>query len=841
METGLRSRGLRSIFKIKPGERRLALLLFSYFFLITAPYTIIKALRTTSFLVREGVGALPIAYLVTAVATGLVVLFHSKTQLRMSTRNLISSSLLFFALTGLIMHWVLQTDFGRRSAFISYLYWAWAGVLIVVLLTHFWMTINEIFNPRKAKRLVGFFNSGGILGGVLGGLLVGLLSEGRLGVWLMPLACLMLFGGILVVRSIFTVQRERPEVAPGSPAGREVAGGQRAGFRDSFDSVRKDKFLVLIAGIMAIGVIVSICIEFQFLTAADVHFDGRPSALQSFFGFFDPALTIFAFFLNFLMAGYFIKKLKMVRSLLLTPAVLLVCSLVILLTPFALLPGILIRGADESLAFSLNHPVREILYIPVAAHLRHKAKAFIDMFVNQFAKVAGAFVLLVFALLLNKEVKGLTPGFDRGLAKDLSWVIIAFLIPWALLAFKIGKEYLVTLRTNFRPLWDRAEKTLKEKLDVESAKLVFDTIDSRNFSSVLYALHLFDLLAQDKLSPETAKMIADKSWEVQAAALNDRLDAEGAGGFPEISGDAFTEAVLTEIPIILSSDDYQRAMKSYLEKVLSESPGAEIKKMELAKLIGLMDSDAPLADQLNRLIEDESPNVSCLALRSAARLKREDDIPAIIRKLDSFVTLEDAVSVLHKYGDAAVGALEGILHDGSKGTAIRMAAVEALTRIGTQKAVLVLTEELENGAGDLDEGVIDALDRVRSQNPDIQLSGGAAKRKTFALLKKYCQTYLDIQRQDPGKERAGLRRRYLESYFADIFKLLGLYYPQDDIRTVYQNIKTGTQNSMANAIEWLDNALKKDMRDALVAIVEDLDPAEKAKRFQKILKDVPVL
>jgi AAA family ATP:ADP antiporter len=842
METRPAPKTSRRLFNIKPGEGKLAFLLFAYFFLITAPYTMIKALRTTNFLVKEGVGALPVAYLLATIGTGFVVLFHSRTQLRLSIRAMIIASLVFFAASGLIIQWILQTDFGRRSAFVSYFYWVWASVLIVVLLTHFWMTINELFNPREARRLVGFLNSGGILGAVLGGSLVGLLSEGALGVWLMPLACLMLLGGVLVVRAIFNIRPEAPPATASPTRGGENPAESKVGFRDSFESVRKNRFLALIAGIVAIGVVVSICVEFQFLSAADMHFRGRPSALQSFFGFFDPALTIFAFFLNFLMAGHFIKKLKIVRSLLLTPAVLLACSAAILIGPFALLPGIIIRGADEGLAFSLNHPVREILYIPVATHLRHKAKAFIDMFVNQLAKVAGALVLLLFALLLNKKVEGLTPSFDQELAKNLSWVVIAFLVPWTLLGVKIGKEYLATLRENFRPVGDRAEIALKEKLDVESAKLVFDTIDSRNSSSVLYALHLFDLLARDKLTPELKSMIADKSWEVRAAALNDRFEAEGAGSLPGIPGDAFAEAILTEVPLIMSSEEYQRAMKVYLEKVLRERPGSEIKKMELAKAIGFMDPGTPLAAQLSRLIDDDSPRVSSLAIRSAARLKREDSIPAIVRKLANFSTLEDAVEALHRYGDSAVGALEGVLHDASVGISVRLAAVEVLARDGTQKAVSALTEELEGGTGDLDEGVIDALDRIRSENREIPLS--AARKKTFSLIKKYCQAYLDIQSQAPGEVGAGLRHhldRYLDICFADIFKLLGLYYPQSDIRTVYQNIKTGTRNSVAHAVEWLDNALKKDLKNALLPIVEDLDPTEKTRRFQKILKDVPDL
>jgi hypothetical protein len=314
--------------------------------------------------------------------------------------------------------------------------------------------------------------------------------------------------------------------------------------------------------------------SFRRLSAVDAHFI-RPKALQAFFGFFEPALTVFTFFLNFLMAGYFIRRLYMTRSLLLTPAVLLVCSLSVVLTPFFLLSGILIRVSDESMAFSLNHPVREILYIPVPAHLKHKAKAFIDIFVSHFAKVVGALVLFVFAFLLNKEIEGYTPVFDPELARYLSWVVIAFLIPWALIGLKIGKEYLDILKRNIRPLWSRAERDLTEKVDVEYAKLVFDTIDS--------------------------------------------------------------------------------------------------------------------------------------------------------------------------------------------------------------------------------------------------------------------------QCQEPGEKNARLRHhiaRYLEVYFADIFKLLGLYYPQKDIRMVYQNIRTGTRNSVAIATEWLDNVLKKDLKDVLLPIVEDLDSTEKTKRFQKILKNL---
>jgi AAA family ATP:ADP antiporter len=830
-----RSEALRHALSIQPGEGRTAFLFFLYSFLIAAPQTIIRTLRTTDFLVKLGVGALPVAYLLAAVASGLVVLLHTKTRFRASLRGLIASSLVFFGVTGLFLQWLLQTDSGRKSLVLPYFYWVWASVLIVMLLTHFWMTINEMFNPRQARRLIGFLNSGGILGGILGGCLVVVLTKANRGGWLMPLACLMLFVCSFVVSAVFKVR-------PGPSAASEAeSGGRGPGFRASFETVRRDRFLAHVAAIVFIGVIVSTCIEFQFFSAAEAHFVGRPRNLQAFLGMFDPSLTVFAFFLNLLMAGYLLKKLNVARALLLTPAVLLACSLGVLLTPFALLPAILIRAGDEGLAFSVNQPVREILYIPVAASLKHRAKPFIDIFVSQIARVAGAIVLLIFALLLRKEIRGLTPIFDPELARKLSWVVIALLVPWGLSGLKIGKEYLAILAKNIRPFWNRAERDVAEGLDVAHAKLVFDTIDSRQYSSVLYALHLFDLLARDRLGPDVRKILAEKSGEVGAAALNDRFEADGAARFPEILDELPRDEILTEIPLIMSSDAYQQVMTSHLENLRREGGLSEIERMELAKAIGLMPPDSDLASWLGRLIEDPSAQVSCLALRSAARLRNKRDLPAIIRKLGDYLTHEDAADALRLYGDAAVGSLEQAMKDRSRATALRGGIVEVLGRIGTRKAVAALVLELERGCGDLDHGIIDALDRVRSDETEIPLPPSAAVGKIRSLIRDYCRISIDLHRRGPGEGPAALRHhlaRAREDSFSDIFKLLGLCYPQKDIRTAFQNITRGNRSAAAHAVEWLDNTLKKDVRDILLPLVEDLAPEEKAKRFEKILKSL---
>ncbi len=702
------------------------------------------------------------------------------------------------------------------------------------------MTANEIYNPRQAKRLLVFLNSGGLLGSVLGGLLVVLLSEGPWGFVLMPLACLMLFGCVFVVTAIFRLHRSRPPGAARDRAADERPAGTRAGILESYRAVRKDRFLSLIAAIVAVGIVVSTLIEFQFLSAAYLRYDEQP-ALQAFFGLFDAALTVFAFFLNFLMAGFLLRRVTAPRTLLLTPALLLVCSVAVLLTPFGLVSGIVVRAFDESLAFSVNHPFREIMYIPIAAHLRHKAKAFIEMFVSQFAKVAGAVVLLGFALLLNKRVEGFTPLFDAGLARYLSWVVIMLLVPWVVFGLKLGKAYLATLKRNIQPLWEPAERRLDGKVDVEYAKLVFDTIDSRNFSSVLYALHVFDLLARHKLSPELRKIIAAKNEEVLARSLSDRLEP-GADALVSLADEGLApEEIAAEIPIILSSDLYQRVMRPYVDKTIQGGAASEIERMEMAKAIGLMGPDSLLAECLTPLIDDENPAVAGLALKSAARLKKEEYVPAIIRRMGVPANREDAVEALREYGDGAVGALERRLLDRAADLALRQAVVEVLGWIGTHRAVRSLTEELEYGTGELDGRILDVLDGLRARHGQVPMPLSTARRKTSALIAKFCGDFLALQAEGPAPGGTGRRHdlaRDLEATFANIFKLLGLYYPQEDIRRAYQNITSGSRNEVAHAVEWLDNALGKDLHNVLMPIVDDLSLPEKTARFRKILEDL---
>jgi AAA family ATP:ADP antiporter len=320
------------------------------------------------------------------------------------------------------------------------------------------------------------------------------------------------------------------------------------------------------------------------------------------------------------------------------------------------------------------------------------------------------------------------------------------------------------------------------------------------------------------------------------------FNAEGALWYPDEEDDAEQDTLETNIQEILSLDAYQELMKIHADQVLADSKQVDIDKMEVAKAIGMMEPDSPLVEKLEALIQDDSPEVARYAIASAAKLKKPEHLKALIRKLSNPLLREEAITALIKYGNAAMGAMNAYLGDHHREIELRRALVDALSRMGTQEATNVLMKDLDRKSSDLDTEIIDALDRIRSERPGILIPPKIARRETLSLAKKYCKTFLEVQDLTLKKKDSELRsemQKKLNVYFMDIFKLLGLYYPHEDVTKAYQNIERGTRDSMAYAVELLDNTLKKDLRDVLIPLIEDLTPSERAHRFQQLLKNFP--
>jgi len=809
---------------IRQKEFSSSLVLFFYFFLITSATYVIKPVKISLYLEWLSFGNLPWAYLLTALFVGFFVSLNSKLLHKINRRVYISLSLVFFIVTLLLFWWLFKVDW----KWLSLVFWFWADIFTATSVTQFWILVNDTYNPRQTKRLVGFLVSGGLSGGIAGALLVSLLAKAFRTEDLL-LTCPV----VLSVCLILVIFLRSPKTSKGETEkkGLKDSARMKTGYAKSFRMFISNRHLVLLSGIITSAIIVTTMIDFQFNSLIERTFtdmDGRTAFLGTFF----TLLLVFSFLLHVLTTNRIMKNFGMQTALSITPVILLIGSVAVFFIPFAALIywAISLKGADKSLTHALSQSVRELVYIPVSPEIKNKAKIFIDMFVNKFAKGLAAILLLVFFTLLHFSVP------------QISFIVISFIIVWLGFNGMITKEYVRIVKRNLKIKWQDADKFISEKIDVDLTKLVFDTLRSKEKSSVLYAMNLFDLIKSEKLSPELKKIIASKSGLVLASSMDSLLELDGEVLLPEMD-DAIEEENLDEqVKEILSLDVYKELMSEQIGKIVrNESEEAEVEKMEAAKVIGMMDPGPRLLSHLIRLLKEDSPEVLGYAVESAGKLKKKEFVPVIIAQLKKTTTRRVASQALVDYGAKILGTLKDYLADGDEDIQIRKAIPDIMFRIGTQRAADMMAIELKKRSVYVESELVEALYKLRAKDSGICFQSRYIEPEILSLIKKSYLILLEMHDLMPDEKKAKLvsdLENNLAQSLKNIFELLSLVYPVEDILKAYQNISAGTKKSIDDAVDLLDNILKRELRELIFPLIEDISFDVKVKRCRKMLKDL---
>lgn len=813
---------LSRVADVRQEESFSAVLMFFYFFLITTATYIIKPVKISNFLDVLKPERLPLAYLFTALLIGFVASLNTKLLYSMKRDVYISLSHIFFIIT-LLLFWIL---FKGQWIWVSMIFWVWVDIFTITTVTQFWILINDIYHPFQAKRLVGFLVSGGLLGGITGSLLAVFLAR-IIGTEDLLLICpFMLLCCIIIVLVIHKMARQEVPKKSIPAADTET---KKVGYRESFRTIQKNRHLLMLSGIMLLTIIVTTLVDFQFNSVIEDAIEGK-DARTAFLGTFFSGLLLLSYFLHILITKRILKNFGLRVALMIAPAVLLVFSLGIFLIPvsFLLVWAVAIKGSDKSLAHSLSQSVRELLYIPVSPDIKYKAKVFIDMFLNKFAKGIAAFILLLCVTLFNFTTK------------EVTLVIIIFILAWLYLNQRITKEYVQNVKSNLKIKWQDADRFISETVDIDMTKLVFDTLQSKERSSVLYAMNMFDLFKREKMTPELKKIISHKSDEIRAISMNSILDLDGEALLPESEDSLDENEMSVQIDEIMAQDVYQQVIKEHIDNIVNKKGGeAEISKMEAAKVLGLMDPNSDIVLRLNSLLKDDSPEVLRYAIESAGRIRKREFVHRIIPHLSNPTTQSIASKALSDYRDTILGTLKDYLADTSENLALRKAIPKIMSQSGSQKAANILTAELKKKEGQVEPEIIDALCKIRSVNSDISFDREIVMAKAVEAIKKSYLILIEMydMMSDPQKEplRKDLENNLTRS-LKHIFDLLSLVYPFEDIASAYQNISTGTRKSIDYSLELLDNILKKDTKEVLLPLIDDISFEDRVRRCKKMLK-----
>ena len=847
MPDGRLERILKGFGDVRGREARAAVSLSAYFFLITFTFYIIKPVKE-SFLIGTAPSWWPFAELATALLIGFVVALNARLLDRLPRRTYLTASLLFF-IASLLTFWfvfdvhqrsLVMTPVADASGIFFFL-WAqviilnswqivvivfcfWADIFIALSVTQFWMSVNDVFDPHQAKRLVGLFVAGGLFGGIAGSGAAALVTFARvIHAEDLLLVCPVLLVLALVVINVVYAGQQKLDASVGDE---RIARGSKVGYLESFRAVRRDRYLRLLAAMLAASMVAGSLINYQFKTVVKsfvTNDQQRTAAIAVFFLIILAVSTVF----HLLTTGRVLRTYGIRWAILVAPAFLLLGSAAVFMIPAGamLAWACFVRGGDKTFDNTLSQSVRELLYIPVSSDIKYRAKLFIDMFVSKFATGLGA---AIFLLLYYTRMFGYRADQPLAVVREIGLAVLVFLALWLVLTRLVYREYPAVLKKDLGRLWAPGQDVVDTHIDERLVREVFEAIQSRERSTTLYYMNLFNLVRSNALTPELKELLGIKRDEIKARAMDALFDVAGEAFFPGVDQAITDTEFQKEIDLIFLLPSYQKIMDERLGGIVA-SP-SEVDRIEAANSICRMAPSPSTVEALTRLLQDPSPEVVLYALNSASVHQRREHLPLIVRQLANPPTAAEAQAALAAYGPDVLGFVAPILRSAGEAPEIRRAIPDVLARIGTQKAADILVAELARRRDDMEQPLVDALYKLRAARPEVRFRVKDVRPELLHLIVRACDLVTDPPAgPDAAKAQLDIRIRR-------VFDLLTLLYPREEIVNDYQNILQGTAKSVDYSLEHLDNLLDRDVKELLFPLIEDLPAGERCLRLKKALR-----
>jgi AAA family ATP:ADP antiporter len=198
---------------------------------------------------------------------------------------------------------------------------------------------------------------------------------------------------------------------------------EKTGAMEGLRLIFTKTYLVGLLLVSTIYDIVGAIIDLQFLTLANRSFP-ISEELTAFLGFFAMSLGLVSTALSLFGTSYFLQKIGVKKGLMVYP-MLTAITLVLLWFFPKLASFFLAMILFKVVSYTLNSPVKELLYLPTSNDVKMKSKGFIDGFASRMSKAIGSLitdrlqfdvnVLLNYGCLISLGVVGF-------------WIVVAKLV-----------------------------------------------------------------------------------------------------------------------------------------------------------------------------------------------------------------------------------------------------------------------------------------------------------------------------------------------------------------------------------------------------------------------------
>lgn len=687
------------------------------------------------------------------------------------------------------------------------------GPLIIISMLGFWGTAGRYFSLREGKRLFGIIDTGSIVGMILAFYAVPVLVRFDFNVYdtlligLVSLLFALVFQLVVLRRFAFTarqtISRERSR-------------------RTGFFSLFRKRYTSLMAFFVVLSVICAFFIHYSFMWATEANYDNNRE-LTSFLGAFFGTMMIFTVIIKSTLYGWLMKNYGLRITLLISPALLLILTVVASLvggvfgyaaeaagfTLFFLIIA-LSKLFNKSLKDAIESPSMKILYQSLDSGERFDVQARIDGVVNEVTAFTSG--LLMAGLLLLSFVNVI----------HFSYILIALLIVWVILGYLLYKSYRNTLNDTLASA--RATIIEEEQSELTTAPSL---PGSPMFVEIIRLDPYFYHFVTDKTLEDILRIpspgMQKSAWKFISGTL-----------YPckkEMADEVYNATTDQELREII--ERYRMRLKR-TGKTPEKAFATGDRAMILSALLQIVeDRDTSRVPHIIALLRDRDYVLRSAAIEAAGRLGVKELGTYLVDYLGHPLLYAVTWSSLVQIGEVILENLENAFHKTGTDTMVQLRIIRAMIAIGGSKANQYLFSKIDFHQREIREAAIQGLyinDFMPGEKERLVLHS-VIYDVTVAGANNIAAEYV-TREKDPG---SSLHKAILEEQARTghlLFTLLSITYDRNAVEHVQKSIEDTENEGAGFALELLNLIVEDELFAYLEPYFDDLSVPEKVRRLQ---------
>ena len=827
---------LMKMLNIREGEGRKVLTLFSYFFLLVCVVIIGKTSRDTYFLSRYNRELLPIMFVVTAVVMTVIITFYNKISKKINLPTLVVSCLILFIVSLVLMQFTLE-------GIIIPILFVWMDVVCTIPLIQFWTIAGQSFGPREAKRLFGVIGGGGSLAPMVAGMsLKPFIANFGTDELLFVVASLL---GLVIL------------LVPAAMSYHQKSGQKQIG--TEAQSKKKKVFnpyLKSIAIVIGLSSVVSLLVDYQFKMIASTSLTDE-AALASFFGSFFAAAGFVMLIIQFGLTSVILTRFGMLIGLLILPITLMFGAAAILITP-VLWAGTLAKFSDQTIKFTINQSVWEILWLPVPPHRKKIGRPLVTGTITSIMIGIGGLITFI----LTKYIP----------LQFLSVISVLALTAWIWTSLRLKKQYVTSLQEAVEKRQLNFDEIHLDATDAALVETIEKALDTEDSNQQLFVLELIQDIPLSPWKNTVQTMFRSGKPEVQKAVLSLTIDDESVLPNEDIiqafrdRGPVSNTAAVTaahrnltdlipEFETNLNSDDPETSASAaaailtigsgQTSEALAviqahiDDPDPYTTKLALESL--KQTPDLISGNQLSGLLTHESADVRAAALDLIQSGENPALFPGIIHNMKDSKTVYRARNALRQFPESdAVSALAQEARSGSTDPELQFAILNTLKTYPTPGSAMIVQEMMDRENPRMYRECVDALLTIGRQIPLSDSLLSELDDETRFIAKSAFQYYaamLEFKKDGNSILEDHLNHR-MNLLIPVMLKLGVLDRPDTRIETYVHTLQSNDTGRVGFALELLEQILTKEEQEIINPLVEPMDLNDRVALGKKFFPEI---